>query len=64
MIVVFEDESMSDFVPFKHVGVEAQNPDVEDENCQSTPGREVSRKPCVILKVKIVYSNNGNQESQ
>jgi hypothetical protein len=53
MVVKLKNESMTDFIFLKAEKVEAQHPNVEDENGDSSPRREISRENSIVLNVQI-----------
>jgi hypothetical protein len=61
MIVELENKPMSDFVLLVHVNIEAEYPDVKDENSDSTPSGKVSRKCAILLQSDIVNHDNHDQ---
>jgi hypothetical protein len=60
VIVKLKDESMGDFILFVHINVEAEYPDVKDENSNSTPCREVPGECAILLQCYVVNCNNND----
>lgn len=54
MIVEVEDEFMRDLILLVHVDVEAEDPDVEDEDGDSPPYREVAWELAVFVQTDVV----------
>lgn len=61
MIVEFENEAMTDFIPFKAIQVEAQDPDIEDKYANSSPSWKIARKNSISLYALPSIDNDEDQ---
>jgi len=64
MIIKAENKPMCDLIVLIHVGIEAQNPHIEDEYGNAPPGGKVSLKGRVFLEVKVFYQDYYNQQDE